>query len=307
MAVISVGAAWQNLGQNSLTVQNVGLPGDVIDVVVSVAEPAATDRGYTLDQIKETYRIAPEAGESVFIRYRRLDGAVLGARTGQLYVVSISDDRVKPLAEVEIATSSGVVREYVALSQPRVLVTTIDQTEMATIEGDRFSSVKVFSNFDINTPVYVLVENPAGSGINAAFLNRLLKSFTSGIITFQVLWDYDVSTATKIPVPAFNENNLLRGIKESKIEISLLNPATTPANGDWLITGQATIISEGIEREIDFIPTTGVGANTSGGVSAGSGFRLYGQGTGALVKVVSSANDNRVKLGYGWVEAPATV
>lgn len=203
--------------------------------------------------------------------------------------------------------SDSALRDYASLSQPRVLTTGITQTEIATIEGERYSSIKVLANVDTATPVYVLVENPAGSEINAAFLDRFLKGYISGLVSFQVLWDYDVTGATKTPLPIFNENNLVRGIKTPKTEISLLNPATTPAVGDWTITGGYTPVSEGIEREVDFISTEGQGSNTSGGVASGKGFRLYGQGTGALIKIISSADNNRVKLGYSWVEVPITL
>ena len=150
----------------------------------------------------------------------------------------------------------------------------------------------------------MLIENPVGSGVNVAFQQRALKTYSSGLVTFQVLWDYDVTTATKTAIPTFNENNIYRGFKDSNLQISLLNPSTTPVNGDWNISGQATVISDGIQREIDFIPSTGQGSNASGGVSPALGFRFYKEGTGAIVKLVSSANDNRVILGYSWIEVP---
>ena len=203
--------------------------------------------------------------------------------------------------------SDAALRTYATLSQPRVLTTGITQSEIATVEGARFNAVKSFSNFDTNTPLYLLIENPTGSGINAAFQKRLLKTFSAGVITFQVLWDYDVSNATKTPLPIFNENNLFRTLNPSKLEFSVLNPVTTPNSGDWTINGSYTPVSEGIEREIDFISTTGQGNNSSGDVSPEVGFRFYGQGTGALIKIVSDGNDNRVKLGYDWVEAPITL
>ena len=203
--------------------------------------------------------------------------------------------------------SDSALRDYASLSQPRVLTTSITQSEIATIEGDRYSFSKSFSNVDTNIPIYVLIENPEGSGVNMAFQQRSLKTYSSGLVTFQVLWDYDVSTATKTTITAFNENNEYRGIKDTKAEISLLNSATTPPEGDWVINGAATVISDGIQREIDFIPPVGQGSNSTGGVSPALGFRLYKEGTGAIVKIVSSANDNRVELGYSWVEAPTTL
>ena len=199
----------------------------------------------------------------------------------------------------------AAVRKYQTLSQPRVLTTELTQAEIATIEGDRFNALKSFSNFDTARPLYILIENPVGSGVNVAFQKRQLKTYTGGVITFQVLWDYDVTGLAKTPMPIFNENNLWRGVKDSKLEFSVLNGVTTPASGDWVLSSTGiTIPDEGIEREIDFIVTTGNGSNSAGDVSPETGFRLYGEGTGALIKIVSDTNDNRVILGYDWVEAP---
>lgn len=199
---------------------------------------------------------------------------------------------------------SRALRKYESLSSPRILTTGLTQEEIATIEGDRFSFVKSFSNFDTATPLYVLIENPIDSGVNVAFQQRTLKTYSDGLTRFQVLWDYDVSGATKTTVQSFNENNIVRGIKDSKVEVSVLNSVSTPATGDWNINGLATVASDGIEREVDFIPATGQGSNTSGAVASGLGFRLYKPGTGGLVKLTSEGNDNRVILGYSWIEVP---
>ena len=203
--------------------------------------------------------------------------------------------------------SDSALREYASLSQPRVLTTGITQSEIATLEGARFNFVKSFDNFDTNTPLYILIENPTGSGVNVAFQKRALKTYTGGVIRFQVFWDYDVTGATKTTIPAFNENNAFRALNPSKLEVSALNPVTAPPSGDWTINGSYTPEDEGIEREIDFIVTTGSGSNSTGDVSPEVGFRLYVPATGALIKIVSDTNDNRVILGYDWVEAPTTL
>ena len=203
--------------------------------------------------------------------------------------------------------SDSALREYASLSQPRVLTTGITQSEIATIEGARFNFVKSFGNADTDTPIYILIENPTGSGVNVAFQKRTLKPYSGGLISYQILWDYDVAGATKTPIPAFNENNAFRTLNPSKVEVSVLNPVTAPANGEWTINGSYTPVDEGIEREIDFIATIGKGNNSTGDVSPEVGFRLYVPSTGALIKIVSDTNDNRVILGYDWVEAPTTL
>ena len=196
------------------------------------------------------------------------------------------------------------VRYYQSLSSARVLTTGITQSEIATLEGARFNFVKSFGNADTNTPIYILIENPTGSGVNVAFQKRTLKPYSGGLISYQILWDYDVTGATKTPLPIFNENNAFRTLNPPKLEVSVLNPVTAPPRGDWVINGTYTPVDEGIEREIDFIATIGKGSNSTGDVSPDVGFRLYVPASGALVKIVSDTNDNRVILGYDWVEAP---
>lgn len=200
---------------------------------------------------------------------------------------------------------TSALQNYDTLANPRLSVTNLDQTELATGEGMRFNSQKIFANFDAATPIYTLFENPSDSEVVIALQDRKLKTDTAGLENFQILWDYDVSTATKIPIPIFNQNNAFRATMLSKVEISLLNTVSaSPDNGNWILSGVATILDEGIEREADFIPTTGVGSNTSGDISPDLGFRLYYPGTGFLTKIVSSANDNRVLWGYDWIEIP---
>ena len=196
------------------------------------------------------------------------------------------------------------VRYYQSLSSARVLTTGITQSEIATIEGARFNFVKAFDNFDTSTPLYILIENPTGSGVNVAFQKRTLKPYSGGLSDFRILWDYDVTGATKTPIPTFNESNAFRTLNPSKVEVSVLNPVTAPPAGDWTINGGYTPVDEGIEREPDFIPTIGKGSNSTGDISPDVGFRLYIPATGALIKIVSDTNDNRVILGYDWVEAP---
>lgn len=217
----------------------------------------------------------------------------------------IGERRVK--VDSRINTDSDVIREYPSLSKPRMLTTGITQSEIATVEGDRYNSQKVYSNVDSNVPLYVAFENPVDSGVIVALQKRILKSFDSGLISFTVLWDYDISTATKTPLPIFNENNAYRLSKLAKLEINALNTLTSPAIGDWNVTGAATIADEGIEREGDFISTSGKGNNTSGDISPDLGFRFYAEGTGFVAKIITDNDNNRVSLGYDWIEVPTTL
>lgn len=199
------------------------------------------------------------------------------------------------------------IRKYASLSTPRLLTTGLTQAEIATVEGDRFNFSKRFTGTTTGVPIYILLENPSGSGVNIGFQKRILKSLDAGVASFQVFWGYDVSTATKTSIPYYNENDNFVGVNDGLLEVSLLNTVTTSTTGPWTITGDATIVDEGIEREPDFIPTSGVGNNTSGDISPELGFRVYGEGKGALIKIVTDSNNNDIIAGYDWIEAPTSL
>lgn len=264
-----------------------------------------------LQSHRDTVRIAvsesqPDIENTAF---HEIGGAGAGGRQNML-PLSYTSQAVWALAttgncRISVTTENTTTREYVTLSQPRMLTTGLTQAEIATIEGDRFSYVTRISNVDIATEVYILIENPVDSGVNVGFQERMFNTIVGGA-TFQVLWDYDVSTATKTTIDTFNQNNLFRGFKNGLLEISILN-GVTESQGNYTVTGPATIIDEGVQREITQVPTSGVGANTSGNISPAIGFRVYGQGTGALIKITSAVDNNIVINGYDWIEAPATL
>jgi len=173
--------------------------------------------------------------------------------------------------------------------------------EAETIKGCKFTQDQEFI-VDIANPLYVLYELPPGEEVTVELIKRLFKTDDAGA-DMLILWDYDVSTATKTPLATFNENNEFRGVKDSAFEVSLLNPSTLdPVTGVRTLTGAATIIDDGIVREPSFISTSGKGNNTTGDVDPALGFRRYKPGTGYLFKVTSRANDNKISVGYTWTE-----
>lgn len=174
--------------------------------------------------------------------------------------------------------------------------------ETATIKGCKFTQVQEF-DVGLANPLYVLYELPAGETVTVELIKRLFKTDSDGA-DMLVLWDYDVSTATKTPLATFNENNQFRGVKDSAFQVSVLNPVTIDAEtGVADITGAATIIDQGVVRESSFIPATGVGSNTTGDVDPALGFRLYEAGTGYLFKVTSRGASNKIAVGYTWTES----
>lgn len=178
--------------------------------------------------------------------------------------------------------------------------------DIESMAGERFESSKCFANFDIATPFYGLFENPADSGVVVFLQSRRLKTDTAGLSYFQILWDYDVSNLTPTPMDIFNENNYYRTSNPGKSEISTLNPVTSPDDDQWTINGSTPPTDIGIEREPNFITTTGtgVGVNTAGGVAPDLGIRIYMPGTGFLTKAVSDGDNNRIIWGYTWFEIP---
>lgn len=76
---IEIPPVWTNL--NTLTgiavgskmyLQNVGRPGDIISLWQGETEPSATDRGWSVDQIKDYYVVPPD-GPTVWVKYYRMD------------------------------------------------------------------------------------------------------------------------------------------------------------------------------------------------------------------------------------------
>lgn len=183
-----------------------------------------------------------------------------------------------------------VLRQYDSLSDPRVLVTGLDQSEIATLEGDRFS----FS-YDVVIPqgeaVYIYGKVPTGSDITAGFQKRILKS-ESGPIDFNVRWDSVVGTLGA-SIPAFNENNAFRTANPSVLELNVVDPVN--------------VTDDGIIREYDFIAGSGVGNNSTGDVSPESGYRIYVEDTDFLLEIINThSSSNRVLVGYSWIEAPTS-
>ncbi len=198
---------------------------------------------------------------------------------------------VKPYPD--LVNSSNEYLENISNSSAKTLTT----------NGRRFGFMKVFSNVDIASPLYVLVENPADSGKVIELQERFLETFTSGLTNFHILWDYDVSNATKTSITTYNQYKKFIGINDSVVEVSVLNPVTAQDVGDWAVTGSYTPTDEGTEREPDFIgAATGFLASSTGDISPRLGVRAYEPGEGFLVKIVPIEDNERVKLGYDWFE-----
>lgn len=190
---------------------------------------------------------------------------------------------------------TSVIRLYNSLSQPRILVTTLDQQEIATLEGDRF-----YSFYDVTLAAdetqYIAFELPADANVIVGLQKRTFKAFNEAV-EMEILWDYTYDDIDLVPLTVFNENNIYRdggsGNETGNEYLVNVIPATS-------------ITDEGIIREADFIPSSGVGSHSSGDVAPDLGFRIYKPGTGFIFKVhnIDTNATNRVLVAYSWLEAP---
>lgn len=183
------------------------------------------------------------------------------------------------------------LRQYESLSDPRVLTTTLNQSEMATLEGDRFSFAQVFT-IATGASLYIYGQIPEDAEVSIGFEKRLFKT-DDGSANLKIYGNPTVG-ALGAAIPLFNENSYASASKPAQLELN-----------EVLI---GDISDLGTLREEDFISTNGVGNNTSGGVSADTAFRIYKPGDKFLAHIENTHTDaNRVLVGYSWIEAPTAL
>jgi len=164
-------------------------------------------------------------------------------------------------------------------------------TETATIEGYRFGHT-----FDVSLAAaggadtrYFLYINPVGSNMTMALQERRFKSL-NGDAEMEILWDVESYIPGTLE-ETFNQRNTE---DVGLVEISEIAPPTLGAGYKV--------------RESDFLTGSGTGSNSSGDISSGSGFRMYGPGTYFIFKVVNLHNQaNRVIIAYDYLELPDNV
>lgn len=183
------------------------------------------------------------------------------------------------------------LRQYESLSDPRVLTTVLTQSEIATLEGDRFSFAQVFT-LAAGASLYIYGEIPVDSNISVGFEQRQFKT-DNGSANLKIYGNSAVS-ALGTAIPLFNENSYASALKPAKLELN------------EVLVGNISVL--GTLREEDFVSTSGVGANTSGGVSAATAFRIYKPGDKFIAHIENTHTDtNRVLIGYSWIEAPTAL
>ena len=179
---------------------------------------------------------------------------------------------------------SSVVHKFINLTGNAIHAFALSLNEVYTTEGKKFQH-----EFDIEfangEERYFLYQVPADAGITAGFRERVFKS-RDGAAELSLFWDSTGFTPGTLE-NVFNEYN--KYTNGNQLEISEISAPTV----------------EGTLRESDFLTSTGVGVNSSGGVSTDAGYRLYKPGSFGIVKVTNLHNaTNRIILGYSWVEIP---
>ena len=183
---------------------------------------------------------------------------------------------------------SAVTRAYDTLSQPRLLVTNIDQEEIAVVEGDEYQAYFI-DTFTAGQTKYYAWELPLSSTVAVGLVDRQFVSSNGGARA-DILWDYTIDSTLSTLTP-FNQNNLFRGVKDADFVVS-----------------DVTLSAEGIVREPILIPSGGSGNNAPGGVSPSVGFRIYKPDTGFVFKVQNTHNaSSEIIVGYTWIEFPANL
>lgn len=194
------------------------------------------------------------------------------------------------------------INEDATISVTEFLSSAYTYEQLASKDGAKFNLARTY-NLSTARPLYLLVENPVGSGVSLELLKRFFQSDSDGV-DLLITWDYDVSNAVKTSITPFNENDDFIGVNDSSIEVSILHNITEdPSTFVITLDDDAVIDDAGTFREASFIPTSGVGNNASGDVNPETGFRTYGEGKGFLLKATSRGNANLVNIGYTHIES----
>lgn len=183
--------------------------------------------------------------------------------------------------------TASTTASYDNLPENRLRTTSLTQTEIATIEGDRFSaqySAVIPAGVDEELVVqFTMPDNTRLTG----FVLRTLQANQD--MDFELYWD-PTGVVKGASIPIFNENQL----------------DNSPSLMDY--TEVTSYTTEGTLRETDFLVASVPGASkTSGEISGDVGFRIYDPNRVALIKLINKSTENcRILLTYTWIEKPTT-
>lgn len=180
----------------------------------------------------------------------------------------------------------STIRDYESLSQPRVLTTTLTQTEIAILEGDFFRAFQRFT-LPSDGKIYVLFTSP---DVDKVFGLRL-REITSerGGVNYNIYNTFSgVTTSDSWEI--FNENGYSNNLSGSMYQ----NVVGTPTSIDL------TSLSD-----TAYSPSTSQGNQTRGSLSRGEGFKIVQPNTQLLLEfenLESSSND--ILVYFQWAEGP---
>lgn len=180
---------------------------------------------------------------------------------------------------------------YAHIDSPRLSTSNIDYNAVATLEGWSYEGALTFDLAAAATK-YISFQIPVGTpgDIDDVIIGLQTRTFKADLpdVDLAILWDTGITGGT--PIPIFSNNDV------GGPSVVLFNDAPTVDE-----TGSTV-------REFDFIPT-GANNNRAGGqIGDNNSFRQYRQGEDFVVKITNNQNTtNRIKLGYAWLEVPASV
>lgn len=159
-----------------LILQNVGFPGDIIEVAIQADQPPQAFRGVRLDQIKSFYQISPNL-DAVWVRYTRNDEYFPPLRTGLLQVF-------EPTVISPYFGIPGSALADTGVGAQALRVSTYTAGELAALNGDVYTvsgaisvsgSGKFALNFNLTNTVVIRRIRAVGStadGIEFSLRNQ---------------------------------------------------------------------------------------------------------------------------------------
>jgi len=160
---VDIGTTWTDLNSltsspigSEFTLQNTGVPADLIEVHLGATLPAETIKGYFLDQIKETYRVTPASSQNIYLRYTRLDNSEAYSRKGSVYWQLTAELSIIPVN----AQPQDLYTEPAAYTR-RTKVSTVTRQEIQITRGEFFVGTNERAAVPINDDHYSVIIAPS--------------------------------------------------------------------------------------------------------------------------------------------------
>lgn len=178
-----------------LVLQNIGLPGDLIDIAFSETEPGDTFNGVALDQVNQIYQLPPSQFEA-WVRFRRLDkrenlNSLVGRLQVQEYTAITTYAASVPGSAI---TFDGVDGYRMRVSSEEAAVNSAFKGDVWTVSGEvLLSGTGVAAlNFDVEeqlihistvancqAEVEISIRNEQSLGASVGLLTPINRNLTS--------------------------------------------------------------------------------------------------------------------------------